>query len=581
MVEFIAFTLLLAIIAIYEVLPEHRQLRVRYSLGNKISIAVLGILSFIILSAYTIGFTIQQTDKTNLTLYSSDFLTISVTSLYAGLIQLITAVMISGIFMSIFFGENVRVRNDESLAGILRGLYNREEYATLTDVIEDNYVPLVRHPKKPSDPRHQSLAEKLSEPHESEPRTGISGCVSKALDRAESHVSGVGRVRNAVGGGIEVVHYRFGLIQYRLVDTAEESNGFTNRVLSNEEFGSKHPILNPNLGIRVIEDDGLDKNRRKEITDQYLRTQLKTKNSLLHRDVKNNRNLSQTGYKIKSENRLLHALLSDCSRARKLTPGKLIGGAAREVVREQGDQEHDRYLGRGLVESSVEGRYSDPVYVGVMFIDILIREGLSKRVAHHMWLREYHHLTDAICENYEVSEETKPNEEFPNDYSLFLYTMVDNMCEWLRSVQWIAVESDQNVTVDTGDGDAQYEKFIRLDSIDHEWGSNIPHVAATCLISCHRQILTTPKIPQKQKKDLSEKIFTTCVELRDNEEESLPWQYSKLMIECVKEELEPHRGGEEYREQFKRVYQSNVNHEITTKAMTGGDISGELDEILL
>jgi len=468
MVEFIAFTLLLAIIAIYEVLPEHRQLRVRYSLGNKISIAVLGILSFIILSAYTIGFTIQQTDKTNLTLYSSDFLTISVTSLYAGLIQLITAVMISGIFMSIFFGENVRVRNDESLAGILRGLYNREEYATLTDVIEDNYVPLVKHPEKPSDPRHQSLAEELSAPHNSEPRTGISRCVSKALDRAESHVSGVGRVRNAVGGGIEVVHYRFGLIQYRLVDTAEESNGFTNRVLSNEEFGSKHPILNPNLGIRVIEDDGLDKNRRKEITDQYLRTQLKTKNSLLHRDVKNNRNLSQTGYKIKSENRLLHALLSDCSRARKLTPGKLIGGAAREVVREQGDQEHDRYLGRGLVESSVEGRYSDPVYVGVMFIDILIREGLSKRVAHHMWLREYHHLTDAICENYEVSEETKPNEEFPNDYSLFLYTMVDNMCEWLRSVQWIAVESDQNVTVDTGDGDAQYEKFIRLDSIDHE-----------------------------------------------------------------------------------------------------------------
>jgi hypothetical protein len=581
MVEFIAFTLLLAIIAIYEVLPEHRQLRVRYSLGNKISIAVLGILSIIIISAYTVEFAIQQTDQTALTLYSSGYLTISVTSLYAGLIQLFTAVIISGIFISIFFGENVRVRNDESLAGVLRSLYNREEYATLTDVIEDNYVPLVRHPEKPSDPRHRSLASELSEPHESEPRTGISGCVSKALDRAESWLSVVGRVRNAVSGGIEVLYYRFGLVRYRLVDTAEESSGFTDRVLSNEEFGSKHPILNPNLGIRVIEDDGLDKNQRKEITDQYLRTQLKTKNSLLHRNVKNNRNLSRTGYRIKSENRLLHALLSDCSRAQELTPGKSIGGAAREVVRDQGDQEHDRYLSRHLVDSSPEGRYSDPVYIGIMFIDILIREGLSERVTHHMWLREYHHLTKAICENYEVSEETKPNEEFPNDYSLFLYTMVDNMCEWLRAVQWMAVESDQDVTVTTGGGDAQYEEFIRLDSIDHEWGSNIPHVAATCLVSCHRQILTTPKIPQKHKEDLSEKIFTTCVELRDNEEESLPWQYSKLIIECVKEELKPHRGGEEYREEFKRVYQSSVHHEITTKAMTGGDISGDLDEILL
>jgi len=336
MVEFIAFTLLLAIIAIYEVLPEHRQLRVRYSLGNKISIAILGVLSIIIISTYTVGFVIQQTDQTSLTLYSSDYLTISVTSLHAGLAQLFTAVIIFGIFTSVFFGKNVRVRNDGSLAGVLRDLYNREKFATLTDVIEDNYVPLVRHPEKPSDPRHRSLVEELSEAHESEPRTGISEYVSKALDRAESQVSGVGRVRNAISGAIEIVHYRFGLIRYRLVDTAEESSGFTDRVLSDEEFGSKHPILNPNLGIRVIEDDDLDKNRRREITDQYLRTQLKTKNSLLHRDVKNNRNSSRAGYRIKSENRLLHALLSDCSRARELTPGQSIGGAAREVVREQG-----------------------------------------------------------------------------------------------------------------------------------------------------------------------------------------------------------------------------------------------------
>lgn len=578
MVEFIAFTLLLAIIAIYEVLPKHRQLRVRYSLGNKFCIAVLGFLSVIIIIAYAIGFYIQETDQTTFTIISSDYITISATVLTAGFTQLAAALIISGIFLPVFMGENARVRNDESLTEVLRDLFNRGEYATLTDVIEDNYVPLVRQPVKPSSPRNKSLAEELSEIHESEPRTGVSGRVSNALDRVESRFSVVGRARDAIGQGIERAQYFAGLIRYRLANTAEEASGFTKRVLSNEEFASKHPILNPDLGIRVIEDNDLDENRRKEITDQYLRTQLKTKNSLLHRDVQNNRNLSRVRYRIKPENRLLHALLSDCSRARELTPGKSIGGAARDIVREQGDQEHDRYLSRDLVESSPEGRHSDPVYIGIMFIDIMVREAFVQRETHHMWLREYLHLTNAICENYEVSEETKPDKDCPNDYSLLLDRMVDNMCGWLKAVEEMAVESDRDVTVG---GDGEYEEFIRLDSINYDWGSNIPQVAATCLISCHRRILTTQKIPQKHKEKISIKIFTTCVELRDNEEESPPWRYSKLMIECVEEELKPSRGGEEYRDAFKRIYRSGVHHEVTTRALTGGDISDELEDILL
>jgi hypothetical protein len=189
-------------------------------------------------------------------------------------------------------------------------------------------------------------------------------------------------------------------------------------------------------------------------------------------------------------------------------------------------------------------------------------------------------LTKSICENYEFTEETKPAEEFPNDYSLFLSTMVRNMCDWLKAVQWMAVESDYDLTI-SNDDDVQYEEFIQLDSTDYDWSSNIPHVAATCLISCHRQILTTQDIPWEYKEKLSEKIFTTCVALRDNEEESLPWQYSKLMVNCVEEELNPARGGEAYQDAFNRVYQASVRHEITTVAMTGGDISDELDELLL
>jgi hypothetical protein len=389
MVEFIAFTLLLAIVAIYEILPRHRQLRVRYGLGDRFSITLfgslfLGFLSLIIIAGYILGFIIQQKDVDYFTFYSSDQITISVTYLDAGLSQLFAAIAIASIFVWIFVRENVRVRNDEALLTVLRELFNKSEYATLTYVIEDNYVPLVNHPKKPNDPSQESWAELLSTDDDSETLTGTPNCVSKALDSAETRVPIIGNARDSVGQKIQRVQYWIGLIRYRLANTAEEASGYTERILSNEEFASRHPILNPDLGIKVIEDDDLDGNRRKEITDQYLRTQLRTKNSLLYRDLKNNRAITHYRFRIDSENRLLHALLADCSRASELVVGKSIGESVRAVVREQGEQEHDRYLKRNLSESSYESRYSDQVYIGIVFIDILVREAFFQRLTHHM-----------------------------------------------------------------------------------------------------------------------------------------------------------------------------------------------------
>lgn len=604
MAELFVFTLLATIVAIYGVLPRYRQLRVGYSLGNKRSIAVLSFFGLIIIAGYVGGLVLQHNDRTSLGTLDTGYFLVEFTPLMVELVQLVVVLAIVGVLLGVFVRNTVRIRNESLLLSTMRDLDNKEEYGTLVDLIRDNYVPLIDHPEKPTVPGNEPLAEFIAafdvvdeEDVEEEDDPGLAiQFVEEVEERAPERW--IERAREKASLKRRQLRYRVELLRYRLEETAEDANGYTERLLLDPEFGTEHPVLDPDLGIDIISDDSLDGFRRRDFVHQYLTTLLRTENSLLYRDISHN--MSKDGlyrYRIDSENRLLHALLSDCSRVEELDAYKPIGDTAQDIIREQGSKDYDKYNARQLTTSdrSEDYIFADPLFVAITYFDIMVSESFFQRMEWHMWLYYYDSITRLICKNYEITEESDPSAEWPNDYSRILYEMMSNMRDWLMAMETMVLEDEYDVTKDSDedqeeagdeedggeDADEQYTDFIQLDSMDTHRGANIPKSTVICLFSCHKQILTTPEIPDQFKAYLTEQVFVTCIDLRKHDEGSLPWQYSELMLHCLKENLDDRRSGYVYHRALRDVYEDGVRHEVIAKAVTGESIVDELDDLVL
>ena len=416
MPDLLIFTLFATIVAIYGVLPRYRQLRVGYSLGNKRSMAFLSFFGLIIIAGYVGGLLLQPNDKESLGTISTGYIPIEITQFTVNLVELGAALVIVGVFISVFGSKSVRIRNEQFLLNTLRELYNRGEYGALVDVISDNYVPLINHPEEPTAPGNESWAEILSSvdmagEEVTQEEDNNSSVPTRVIDKIENTLpkGWIVHVRDEANLKRQQARYRFERLHYRLADTAEEATGYTESLLLDPEFSAKHPTLDPDLGIDIIKDDSLDGFQRRKFTHRYLTTLLKTENSLLYRNVKHN--MGGRGvyrYRIDPDNRLIYALLSDCWRVKTLDVYKPIGDTAEAILREQGKQDYDKYHDQRLTSSNMSDDYvfSDPLYVAIKFFDIMVSESIYQRMEWHMWLYYYDSITRLICENYELTEES-------------------------------------------------------------------------------------------------------------------------------------------------------------------------------
>jgi hypothetical protein len=583
MAEIFVFTLLATIVAIYGVLPRYRQLRVGYTLSNKRTIGILAGLGLLIVVSYIGNLLLQNTERSSLgTLHIGRF-PIYFTQVTVELIQLGAVLSVVAIFFGVFAKDTVRIRNESFLLSTMRSLFNKGEHATLVDLIKDNYAPLIDHPTKPTAPGDESFVEVLSSIDVDE-GSAVDVEVNDSDDTdGEDRRSGLRkRIQARTSAQREQAKYRWRQLQYRLADTAEEASGYTETLLLDSEFTGEHPILDPDLGIQIILHDDLDGFRRQDVVHQYLTTLLQTENSLLYRDISNNMTMDSIyRYRIDPDNRLLHALLSDCSRVEDLDAYKPIGDTTQEILREHEKEDYDKYHSQRLTSSNLSNDYifTDPVFVGITFFDIMIRESFYQRIDWHMWLYYYDSITRLICENYEITEESDPDSEWPNDYSRFLYEMVDNMTNLLRIMEKMVREDEFDITPEE-DNDQEHAEFIKLESFRRDEGGNIPKSAVIILFSCHQEILTTTEIPHQFKEYITKILFRVCSDLREHDEGTLPWKYSEFMLYRLEEEMDDRQHGVEYRYKLESVYEDGVRNEVIASGVTGGSIVDELDDLI-
>ncbi len=485
-------------------------------------------------------------------------------------------------------------------------MYNQEEYTTLVNILHDNYQPLIDHPIQPLHPSSSEVV------------------FRRALGEEPKEEQ-----NDSVQQKRRLLRYYRKQIRYYLSNAAEEAADYTETLLQEPKFVELYSGFASELGLKIISDDSLENFPQKDVAHRYLRTQLKTEDSLLHRDLRQSTSLDGLyRYKLKEENRLIYALFSDFERAERLDVYKPVGDKTQELIREQRREDFDRYNDRRLTDTQEQEEYilRDPIFVGIQFFDLMVKEAFYQEVEWHVWLSYYESFTRNICKNYEVTRYSEPTAEWPNDYSRLLYEMNQNLLDWIEMVEDELkpdVDSGPNgppfvLDVSPADEDTSTESssteqsksdhsdsepsgndsqqdpaevgdHIQIDRISTDRGQrNIPEMAVIVLFSNHEEILTSNKIPMQFMAYLTESIFLSLLNLRKYDEGSTQWKYSQLMLHCLEENISGKRVDPSYQENLKQIYDGEygdrydygVRHEIVVKDTGTTDLLDKLDDLI-
>ncbi|RAW44365.1 hypothetical protein DQW50_14940 [Halorubrum sp. 48-1-W] len=138
MAELLVFTFLASIVAVYSILPRHRQLRVRYNLWTKPRFAYILIAFLVIIGSYWLSIYLESLEAASVPV-SYGVGSVEVTPLLVESLQLVAVLGIVGLFLGVFLKSSVRVKNEEKIVSILRDLNNQGDYSTLVNLLQNHY----------------------------------------------------------------------------------------------------------------------------------------------------------------------------------------------------------------------------------------------------------------------------------------------------------------------------------------------------------------------------------------------------------------------------------------------------------
>lgn len=191
---------------------------------------------------------------------------------------------------------------------------------------------------------------------------------------------------------------------------------------------------------------------RFDFSDKILRDLIADSGSRLYQEIEQNQNLSDKGgYAIPEENVLLRFLFDDAEVAHQLGAWKPIGDAVINTVRAGANSGYAAYL-NDRADNFEDERWSDIVFVGTRYFDIMVNEAMRQGVSYHMWLfylplfvTELEAMYDASGQNIDTTD------EFPTRNARLMYEAFDVMGNWVRNIKHLAPSSPHAPTADTGE----------------------------------------------------------------------------------------------------------------------------------
>jgi hypothetical protein len=276
--------------------------------------------------------------------------------------------------------------------------------------------------------------------------------------------------------------------------------------------------LKPYFGLKIISNEKTDIYFKRMFANGYIRALLKNEDSVLYKEIQNNQNLSSTNrYILPESNAILHKLFKDITTAKNIEVWRPIGETVNDILDEQYHKQVDIYNEYdGKIIYDYEEQFRNPIFVGIIFFDIMITEAIYQKINWHMRLYYYSYFVEKICRNYKVSEYRQEDNEYPDIYSGILYEIISNLRGWINIIEYDTEEVQQEI------------KYI---DYNHENG-NIIKSSVICLSQCIKKILCTEAISDKFKEYLTHIIINLYFNLALSTQE-VSRRYGEVMIACI------------------------------------------------
>ncbi len=335
------------------------------------------------------------------------------------------------------------------------------------------------------------------------------------------------------------------------------------RILLDNHFTEQYGDLNPDFGIKLIGDENAEI-PKSEFTKAFLIGLHNDETSILYHEIENNRYGESRRYRIEPENRLLHALFSDCIVAYEVSAWKGIGDNTQDILDELSRKEQDPYIQRDskfTILSDDDDVFRDQLFVAVRFFDIMVTEALCQDIDHHMWIGYFDGFTMKICRNYEIGTHGDPTAEFPNDYSYILKEMFDVLT---KQIKFVYEDPD--------------EVYLSVQNLDTTHEADIVKTAIRNLFICHKHILLTDEIPDQFKQYISDNLFEVYFDLVECQTDVCD-QYETVMYQHFVSDYPMNPiAGANHRQYLQKVLNNLHGYDTATLITTshGGNAYGDL-----
>ncbi|MGK2909866.1 hypothetical protein [Sphingobium sp. KCTC 72723] len=267
----------------------------------------------------------------------------------------------------------------------------------------------------------------------------------------------------------------------------EAADGILQTLLSRRAFVDWVAEHRPRFGARLL---GLRSYKVGDYSTRLLGWLISHPGSALYDEIRSNQNLDRCGYVIPERNWFLHALLSDARVAENLEAYQPIGEHMIAVLRVDNAPDYVETLNRAFDHHwDDEGRWRDPVFVGLRFFDIMVQAAACQNVPWHMWLFYTHHVVERLEEIYEDEAGSEVFGEYPTRAARLLYIAMDNLADWIALA---AVVDPQG-----------HHHTPKLATLVHE-NDNIPKSAALAVGICMRKVVLSDRLGEPFKSTLLE-----------------------------------------------------------------------------
>lgn len=274
-----------------------------------------------------------------------------------------------------------------------------------------------------------------------------------------------------------------------------ESRAVTESVLTEERFLRNHTEISITLAAQLLQDEDcvID---REDFALHYVKSLHQDRSSVLYHEIE------VTGgghgpYNFPDSIHLLPALFDDCQVAREVQLWNPIREGMQETLEEAASQREDPYAIRNnrLSLNRREVQFRDPIFVGIRFFNIMVHKSLEQGLEWHMFVNYLADIGEKICDQYTISPDADPTEEFPNDYCYLLRELTDT----LESIAETPTDTSSSFRMAIeSPGPDPYEDTIKMGI----WS----------LLRVHKSILLSD-IPSRFKRDTTHSILETYFEL--------------------------------------------------------------------